>query len=71
MFQALCTRNSRPPRENVCGRGLSDSFDEVAVSKIHFNVIFSKQPRETNSRWNSPQKTFLPPPPLYRCRAFS
>jgi hypothetical protein len=42
MFQVLCTRNSRPPSENVCGRGLSENFDVVAVPKIHINVIFSK-----------------------------
>jgi len=60
MFQALCTRNSRPPRENVCGRGLSDRFDEVAVSKIHFNVIFSKAGLQDQQISHVPQMHLLP-----------
>ena len=38
----LCSRSSRPSRKNVCDRELSGKFDVAAVSKIHFNVIFSK-----------------------------
>jgi hypothetical protein len=42
LLPMLCTRSSRPSRKNVCDRELSSKFDVAAVSKIHFNVIFSK-----------------------------
>jgi hypothetical protein len=38
----LCSREQPPSRKNVCDRDPSGKFDVAAVSKIHFNVIFSK-----------------------------
>jgi len=38
----LWSRSSRTSRKNICDRELSGKFDVAAVSKIHFNVIFSK-----------------------------
>jgi hypothetical protein len=60
------SRGSRTSRKNVCDRELSGNFDVASVSKIHFNVIFQRQPRTTKKIFHVPQT-----PLLRRARASS
>jgi hypothetical protein len=59
LFPVLCSRSSRRSRENVCDRELSGNFDVATVSKIHFNVIFSKAGLQDQQISHVPQMHLL------------